>query len=233
MRTGRLTGVGVGPGDPELLTLKAVRAIERAPVVAFIGARGRASRARHIAAAHISPATRELAFAMPMTGDTDDSGPIYDVMATAISAELQQGLDVAFLCEGDPLLYGSFIHLVERMQGRFSCIAIPGIASISAAAAAALRPLSSRDTPLIVLPATLPEARIEQLAGASAALAILKVGRHVAKVRAVLRARGLLDGAVLVENVGLPDERIRALDAVRDEVVGYFSLVLARRTEGG
>ena len=81
MRKGRLTGVGVGPGDPDLLTLKAVRAIERAEVIAFIGARGRASRARRIVADHIQPGTRELAFAMPMTGELDDTGPIYEVMA--------------------------------------------------------------------------------------------------------------------------------------------------------
>jgi precorrin-2/cobalt-factor-2 C20-methyltransferase len=232
MRPGQLIGVGVGPGDPELLTLKAARAIERAPVIAFISARGHASRARHIAAAHIKPGTRELAFAMPMSGDLEDSGPIYDVMATAIGAELTQGRDVAFLCEGDPLLYGSFIHLVGRMGDRFSCSAIPGIAAMSAAAAATLRPLASREAPLLVIPATLPETRLEQLAGAAGALAFLKVGRHVAKVRAVLRARGLLDGAVLVENVGLADQRIRALAGVREDVVGYFSLVLARRPDG-
>lgn len=231
MRPGRLIGVGVGPGDPELLTLKAARSIARAPVIASINARGRPSRARQIAAAHIAPAARELAFAMPMTGDPDDSSPIYDVMATAIAAELDKGHDVAFLCEGDPLLYGSFIHLLQRLEGRYACEAVPGIAALSAAAAATLCPLGSGDTPLVVLPATLSERRLEQLAASAPSLVILKVGRHLTKVRAVLRARGLLEHALLVENVGLPAEQIRKLADVHDEVVGYFSLILARRTD--
>lgn len=233
MRAGRLIGVGVGPGDPDLLTLKAARIIARVPVIASINARGRPSRARQVAAAHIGSGTRELAFAMPMTGDPDDSGPIYDVMATAIGAELDQGRDVAFLCEGDPLLYGSFVHLVQRMEGRYACEAVPGVAALSAAAAATMCPLGSRDTPLVVLPATLPERQLEQLAAPASSVVVLKVGRHLTKVRAVLRARGLLDQAVLVENVGLPEERIRRLEDVRDEVVGYFSLILARRADSG
>ncbi len=232
MRPGRLIGVGVGPGDPDLLTLKAARTIARVPVIASINARGRPSRARQVAATHIGSGTRELAFAMPMTGDPDDSGPIYDVMATAIGAELDQGRDVAFLCEGDPLLYGSFVHLVQRMEGRYPCEAIPGVAALSAAAAATLCPLGSRDTPLVVVPATLPERQLEKLVAAAASVVVLKVGRHLAKVRAVLRARGLLDRALLVENVGLPDQRIRRLADVSDEIAGYFSLILARRADG-
>jgi precorrin-2/cobalt-factor-2 C20-methyltransferase len=233
MRKGRLTGVGVGPGDPDLLTLKAVRAIERAEVIAFIGARGRASRARRIVADHIRPGTRELAFAMPMTGELDDTGPIYEVMASAIGAELERGTDVVFLCEGDPLFYGSFVHLLARMRPHHECAAVPGIAAISAAAALALQPLAARGEPLAILPATLPERRLEQLARAASQVAVIKVGRHVAKVRGVLRAAGLLPGAMLAENVGLPDQRLRALETVDDDVVGYFSLVIARRPDSG
>jgi precorrin-2/cobalt-factor-2 C20-methyltransferase len=231
MRQGRLIGVGVGPGDPDLLTIKAARLIERANVVAFIGARGRASRARHIVAEYMKPGTRELAFAMPMNGDLDETGPIYDVMSTAIGAELERGNDVVFLCEGDPLLYGSFVHLLSRMNGRFTCEAVPGIPAVSAAAATALRPLASRDEPLIVLPATLPERRLEQLARAASQLAIIKVGRHIAKVRGVLRAAGLLEGALLAEDIGLPGERLRDLERVQEDVVGYFSLIIARRPD--
>ena len=231
MRTGRLTGIGVGPGDPELLTLKAVRVLEKTSVVAFISARGRASRAKQIVAAHLKPGTRELAFAMPMTGDPDETAPIYDVMATAIGAELEAGRDVVFLCEGDPLFYGSFAYLLERMRGRYPCAAVPVISAPMAAASAALRPIASREAPLAVLPATLPETRLEQLARSSPQVVVIKVGRHIAKVRAVLRATGLLDDATLVEDVGNAGERVRRLADVPDEIVGYFSLVLARRTE--
>jgi precorrin-2/cobalt-factor-2 C20-methyltransferase len=166
-----------------------------------------------------------------MVVDLDETGPIYDVMATAIGAELERGSDVAFLCEGDPLLYGSFVHLLERMGERYPCSAIPGIPSVTAAAALALRPLASRDAPLLILPATLSEARLETMARSCPQLVIMKIGRHVAKVRGVLRAAGLLDEALLVENVGLRDERVRSLASVDQDVVGYFSLVIARRAE--
>lgn len=230
MRPGRVIGVGVGPGDPELLTFKAARAVERAPVVAYISARGRASRARQVVSGHIRPGTRELAFAMPMTGEPGDTAPIYDVMAGAIVAELEQGREVAVLCEGDPLFYGSFIYLLERLQGRFECVVIPGISAMMAAAALARRPLAAGDAALTVLPATLPEARLEPLARAATQLVVIKVGRHVAKLRAILRASGHLDGALLVENVGERDEQVRELRKVKDDVVSYFALVIASRS---
>jgi precorrin-2/cobalt-factor-2 C20-methyltransferase len=231
MRQGRVIGVGVGPGDPELLTFKAARVVERSPVVAYISARGRASRARQIVGGHLRPGTRELAFAMPMTGDAGDTAPIYDVMAGAIIAELEQGRDVAVLCEGDPLFYGSFIYLLERLEGRFECVVVPGVSAMMASAALARRPLAAGDAPLTVLPATLPEARLESMARAASQLVVLKVGRHVAKLRAILRASGHLDGALLIENVGERDERVRELRKVRDDLVSYFSLVIASRGE--
>ena len=233
MRPGRLIGVGVGPGDPELMTLKAARTIERAAVVAFIGARGRSSRARQVAAGHIRPGTRELAFAMPMSGDTEETGGIYDVMAGAIAAELDRGHDVCFLCEGDPLFYGSFAYLLERMQARYPCLAVPGVSSLHAAAAATLRPVALRDAPLLVLPATLPAARLEALLAAASGAVVVKVGRHLAKVRAALAAQGMAEGAVLVENVGTPEERVRPLDRVEGEASPYFALVLAQRPDAG
>jgi precorrin-2/cobalt-factor-2 C20-methyltransferase len=229
MRAGQLIGVGVGPGDPELVTLKAARTLERAAVVAFIGARGRPSRARQVAAGHIRPGTRELAFAMPMTGDEAETARIYDVMATAIAAELERGHDVCFLCEGDPLFYGSFAHLLERMQARYRCLAIPGVSSLHAASAATLRPVALRDAPLMVLPATLPVERLEALLAATPQVVVIKVGRHLAKVRAALGAQDMAEGAVLVENVGTAEERVRPLEQVEGDASPYFALVLAQR----
>lgn len=228
-RPGRLIAVGLGPGDPELVTLKAVQAIQRAKVIAFIGARGRASQVRQVAARHLRPGVRELAFAMPGVGEPAEDAPIHDVIATAVASELALGHDVAFLCEGDPAMHGPCLLLVERLQGRFPCVAIPGVASLSAAAAAALRPLLQRGEPLAVLPATLGERPLETLARATGHVVIVNVGRHLAKVRGVLRAAGLLDEAVLVENAGLADERVRDLAGIRDDIVGYFALVIAHR----
>lgn len=229
MRLGRLIAVGVGPGDPELLTLKAMRAIQRATVIAFVSGRGRASRARQVAAAHIRPGVREIAFALPGAGDLGEASPIHDVMATAITGELDRGHDVALLCEGDPLFQGSFGRLLERLQGRYPCSVIPGVTPLGAAAAASLRSLAGIDAPLLVLPAAVPEQRLEQLAKALGHVIILNVGRHVAKVRGVLRASGMLADAVLIENAGLADERVRDLESTRDDIVGHSALVIARK----
>ena len=155
MRRGKLIGLGVGPGDPDLITLKAVRALQAAPAIAFIAAAGRASRAREIAAPNLRPGTRELIAVMPMTQDQEATGRAYTQLVTGIIGELGQGNDVVFLCEGDPLLYGSFAHLMHRLANRFEVEVIPGITSLSASAAAALTPLAMGDEPLAVVPATL------------------------------------------------------------------------------
>lgn len=229
MRRGKLIGVGVGPGDPELLTVKAVRIIEKAPVIAFIAAAGRTSRSRDIAAGHIRPGTRELVAVMPMAADPQATQRAYGQLATGIIGELGQGNDVVFLCEGDPLLYGSFAHLVERLGPRFECEAVPGITSYSAAAAATMRPLALREQPLAIVPATVPPRRLEQLVKEHERLVVLKVGRHLGKVKQALAAARMLKDAVLVENVTGPGERIRPLDSVEEDAAGYFALVLAHR----
>jgi len=228
MRRGKLIGVGVGPGDPDLLTVKAVRCLERVPVIAFIAAAGRPGRAREIAARHLKPATRELVAVMPMNADAEATARAYGQLATGIIGELGRGNDVAFLCEGDPLLYGSFAHLLERLGPRFACEAIPGITSLAAAAAACLRPLAVRDEPLAVVPATATSRRLETLLRDADRAVVLKLGRHVAKVRQALASARMLKGAVLIENVGYATQRIRPLEEAGEEAP-YFSLVLAGR----
>lgn len=224
--SGCLVGIGVGPGDPELITLKAARAIEESPVVAYVAAAGRTSMARTIAARHILPTHREIPIALPMETDPGVATRIYDEAAVAIAAELDLGYDVALLCEGDPLLYGSFIQFLLRMSGRYACRTIPGVTSISAAAAAANLPLASRQTPLTVLPATLPDERLEVGLGQGGAVALLKIGRHLGRVRDVLLRLGALDRAVLVERASTPEEQVRPLERVDDERAPYFSLIL-------
>jgi precorrin-2/cobalt-factor-2 C20-methyltransferase len=229
MRRGKLIGVGVGPGDPELLTVKAVRALQEAAVVAFIAAAGRTSRAREIAASHLRQGVRELVAVMPMGGDAAATQRAYAQLATGIVGELGQGHNVAFLCEGDPLLYGSFVHLVETLGPRFECEVVPGITSLSAAAAAARRPLATREQALGILPATIPSPRLRKLVEAHDSVVLLKVGRHIGKVRETLAAARMLKDAVLIENVTHHGERIRPLETVDDEPVPYFALVLAHR----
>jgi precorrin-2/cobalt-factor-2 C20-methyltransferase len=234
MRRGKLIGLGVGPGDPDLLTVRAVRALESAAAIAFIAAAGRASRAREVAARHIRPGARELIAVLPMSSDADATGRAYAQLVTGIVSELGQGNDVVFLCEGDPLLYGSFAQLMGRLGGRFECEVVPGITSLTASAAAALTPLAMGEEALAIVPATMPAARLTATLQQADRAVVLKVGRHLEKVRQALAAARMSEGAVLVENVTLAQQRVRPLAAAAGEPQApYFSLVIAGRRRPG
>jgi precorrin-2/cobalt-factor-2 C20-methyltransferase len=223
---GRLLGVGVGPGDPELLTLKAVRVLQESPVIAYVSVKGQPSVARRIAARHLPAGRREMNLALPMQPARELADAAYDEAASRIGTELEQGLDVAVLCEGDPFLYGSFAQLFDRLGERYPTEVVPGVASFSAAAAATRAPLVSRNQTLAVLPATLPmDALAAHLAQVDAA-AILKLGRHLGKVRELLERLGMLHRAIYIEHASEPRERVvRLLDLAADEAP-YFSLIL-------
>ena len=222
MRRGKLIGLGVGPGDPELMTVRGVRALEQVPAIAFIAAAGRASRARHIAAAYVRPGTRELIAVMPMTQDQDATGRAYTQLVTGIIGELGQGNDVVFLCEGDPLLYGSFANLLGRLANRFEIDVIPGITAMTAAAAVARSPLAAGDEPLAVLPATLPTQRLQASLREADRAVILKVGRHLDRVRQALTQARMSDGAILIENVTTDEQRVRPLASVNESASALF-----------
>ncbi len=232
MITGRLLGIGVGPGDPELITLKAVRYLQRAPVVAYISANGQRSIARRIAAPHLPSGKREINLALPMHPRPEITGAAYEEGAARISTELEQGRDVAVLCEGDPLLYGSFGHLFERLGDDYPTEIVPGVMSITAAAAAAKRPLVARTEVLTLVPATLAsDALVSRLEHAEAG-AILKLGRHLARVREVLVEMGRLEQAIYVEQVSTGQQKILPLTEVTEDVAPYFALVLLPRARG-
>jgi len=223
---GRLLGVGVGPGDPELLTLKAVRILREGPVVAYVSAGGRPSMARSIVAEHLSSGSPEIHIALPMRLVPELAHAAYDEGAARIGAVLERGRDVAVLCMGDPFLYGSFAQLFERLGERYRTEVVPGVASFTAAAAAARTPLVGRSETLAVLPATLPrDALATHLAGADG-VAILKLGRHLAKVRTVLSELGLLERAIYVEHASAADERVVRLADLAIDQAPYFSLLL-------
>lgn len=223
---GTLYGVGVGPGDPELMTLKAARVLAAAPVVAYIAAADGASLARAIAAAHLARGHVEIALPIPMAEDEGPAQVAYDEATEAIGAHLAAGRDVAVLCQGDPLFYGSFMYLLARMQGAFPVAVVPGVTSVSAATALSLTALARRTQSLVVVPATLGEdALAVRLAGAEAA-AIVKVGRHLPKVRTVLDRLGMTARAHYVERAGMAGERVARLAEVGDDAAPYFSIVL-------
>jgi precorrin-2 C20-methyltransferase/precorrin-3B C17-methyltransferase len=230
---GRLFGVGVGPGDPELITLKARRVIESADVVAYPGAQHGRSVARRIADPFIREGQLEVALRYPVTTEeTDHPGgydaalsEFYDEAAEQLAVHLSMGRDVAVLCAGDPFLYGSYMYLHERLAARFTAEVIPGVTSFSAAAAAAGTPLVKRDDVLTVLPGTLPVDQLERRLRETDAAVVLKLGRTFANVRdAALRA-GVAERGVYVERASSDAERRAALTEV-DGRVPYMSLLL-------
>ena len=234
VESGRLYGLGVGPGDPELLTLKALRLLRAVPVVAYPAPEHGNSFARSIVAAWIEGHQREIAIRFPMR-----PGPppveIYDGAAAELAAELEDGRDVALLCQGDPLFYGSFINVFTRLAGRYQIEIVPGVSSLTACAAAAATPLVSRDDTFAVIPATLDEDQITARLAASESVAIVKLGRHIAKVRRVLDRLGLLDGAVCIEHATLPTQRVAPFACINPDLAPYFSTVLiatSRRADG-
>jgi precorrin-2/cobalt-factor-2 C20-methyltransferase len=225
---GRLFGLGVGPGDPELLTLKALRLLRGVQVIAYAAPEHGDSFARAIVASWIEGHQREIVIRFPMR-----PGPppiaIYDAAAAALAGELDCGHDVALLCQGDPFFYGSFINLFTRLADRYRIEIVPGVSSLTACAAAAALPLVSRDETLAVIPATMDEAELARRLGDADVAAIVKLGRHVAKVRRVLDRLGLIDGAIYIEHATLADQRVAPLACIAPEEAPYFSMALVRR----
>ncbi|MFK8250482.1 precorrin-2 C(20)-methyltransferase [Ancylobacter terrae] len=231
---GRLIGVGVGPGDPELMTLKAVRALGRADVVAYFAKRGNASHARAIAATHFPPGIAELELGYPVTTEMPHTScgyraaidGFYDASAEAVAAHLEQGRTVAVLSEGDPLFYGSYMHLHVRLSPRFPAEVIAGVTGMSGCWSLAGAPIAQGDDVLAVLPGTLGEADLAaRLKGADAAV-IMKVGRNLPKIRRALAAAGRLERAVYVERGTMEGARCEPLAGRGEEPAPYFAIVL-------
>jgi precorrin-2/cobalt-factor-2 C20-methyltransferase len=215
-------GLGVGPGDPELITVKALKRLQTVRAVAYPVQRGD-SVARAIVAAHLRPDQDEIAIDAPMTGG-DAAQPGYDAAAATIAGYLERGDDVAVLCEGDPLFYGSFMYLLTRLAGRHRVEVVPGVSSLTACAAAVPLPLVGRDQRLVVMPATLPDAALRPGLELAECVALVKVGRHLARVRALIAACGRLDAAHYIERASQPNQRVLPLAEV--ESATYFATIL-------
>ncbi len=223
--TGTLYGVGVGPGDPDLMTLRAQKLIRDARVVAYPALAGAPSFARAIAAASIAPDAQEIVIDVPMTTERAPAQAAYDKGAEEIRAALDAGEDVVCLCEGDPFFYGSFMYLFARLRDSVRVEVVPGVSSVTTCAARAGLPLAARNERLTILPGPLPEDELQRRIDGAESVAILKVGRHLPKIRAVIAGLGLMDHAVYVERASLPDERICPLSAA-PEAAPYFSMIL-------
>jgi precorrin-2/cobalt-factor-2 C20-methyltransferase len=237
---GKLLGVGVGPGDPELMTLKAMRALGEADVIAHFAKAGHPSRARATAAGHFRSGATELPLLYPITTEAPKCSNgyreaicnFYDAAAATIAAHLEAGRVVAVICEGDPLFYGSYMHLHARLAPRFPTEIVAGVTGMSGCWSAAGMPIAQGDDVFTVLPATLPEAELaRRLADADAAV-VMKVGRHLPKLRRALQTSGRLPRAIYVERGTMADAMMMPLSAKRDDDAPYFAVVLVPGWEG-
>jgi len=232
--TGRLYGVGLGPGDPELVTVKAARLIGAADVVAFHAAGHGRSVARALAAPYLREGQVEELLVYPVTtGTTDHPGgyqgaidEFYSAAAARLAAHLDAGRDVVVLAEGDPFFYGSYMHMHKRLAHRYPTEVVPGVTSVSGAAAVLGRPLVERDEVLTVLPGTLPTDELAEWLATTDSAAVLKLGRTFAGVREAFDAAGVLDRAYYVERATTDRQRIVPLAEVDPDTVPYFSLAL-------
>jgi precorrin-2/cobalt-factor-2 C20-methyltransferase len=227
MTKGRLYGLGLGPGDPELVTLKALRLLRATPVVAYPAPEEGESFARAIVAPWLDRGQREIAIRFPMRPGPAPAA-VYERAAAHLAALLGEGRDIAYLCQGDPLFYGSFAGILARLPARCPVTIVPGVSALFACAAAAGTPLAERDASLAVIPATLPEEALAARLAPAEAAAVIKLGRHFAKLRRVLEGIGRLDGALYVERASLPNQRVLPLAAVDPASVPYFATALVQ-----
>ncbi len=231
---GRLYGIGLGPGDPELLTVKAVRLLGSVGVVSYFAKKGRCGIARSIAESWMPPERLEVPLHYPMTTELHFEHPaykariaaFYEEAADLLAQHLAEGRDVALLCEGDPLFYGSFMHLYMRLRERFEVTIVPGVTGMSGCWTAAREPMTWGDDVLTVLPGTLDQEALRHRMAATDALVVMKLGQNLPKVRAALRDAGLLERALYVERGTMKAERIMRLIDKDDDEAPYFAIVL-------
>jgi precorrin-2/cobalt-factor-2 C20-methyltransferase len=227
-------GIGVGPGDPELITLKAIRALADADLVVHFAKNGGASHARAIAAGHLRPGVEELPLLYPFTTEAPRHGCIYrdalrafyDAAAATLAAQLDAGRAVAVICEGDPLFYGSYMHLHVRLAPRYRTQVIAGVTGMSGCWSAVGAPIAQGDDVLIVLPATLPEPELERRLKDADAAVVMKLGRHLPKIRRALARTGRLERAIYVERGSTEAAVTMRLADKPDDDAPYFAIVL-------
>jgi precorrin-2/cobalt-factor-2 C20-methyltransferase len=236
----RLFGIGVGPGDPGLVTLNAIAALKAADIVAHFAKAGNASNARTIAACHFKHGVEELPLLYPVTTEIpkadsayrDAIRDFYDAAAAAIAARLDAGKTVAVIAEGDPLFYGSYMHLHIRLAPRYPTEIVAGVTGMSGCWSATATPIAQGDDVFTVLPGTLPEYELERRLADTDAAVVMKIGRHLAKVRRALERAGRLDRAIYVERGTMTNAAIMPLADKLDTFAPYFAMVLVPGWEG-
>ena len=228
---GTLYGVGIGPGDPELITLKALRILQSVPVLAWPAPEEGPSLARESVAGHLPGTQREIPIRMPLLPARFPADDVYDRAAAEIGAALDAGEDVAVICEGDPFFYGSFMYLYGRLAGDYPVEVVPGVSSLTACAAALGAPLSAKNDVLTVIPGPLDTDTMKQRLTDADAVAIIKVGRHFDRIRSVIDDLGLTAHARYIERATMAEQRILPIGEVGDGNAPYFSMILVHKRD--
>lgn len=231
---GTLYGLGLGPGDPDLMTVRAHRLLRSATHVAYFRKAGRPGQARRIVDGLLPEGVVEHAMEYPVTTEIPLEDPAYNQALSAFYVECtahlralsDAGHDVVVLCEGDPFFYGSFMHLYTRLIETHPVQVVPAITGMSGAWTVTGQPITWGDDVLTVLMGTLPETRLARHMADSDALVVMKIGRHIDKVQRALATAGRLDEAWLVEFATMPGQKVVRLAQVEGRVTPYFSIVL-------
>jgi precorrin-2/cobalt-factor-2 C20-methyltransferase len=231
---GRLIGLGVGPGDPELITVKALRLLRESPVVAYFVAKGKKGNAFGIIEGHLQQAQTLMPLVYPVTTEAlpvhmsyeQVISDFYDRSSADLAAHLDAGRDVAVICEGDPMFYGSYMYLHDRLADRYEAEVIPGVCSMLGGASVLGAPLVYRNQSLSVLSGVLSAEELKRKLQDADAAVIMKLGRNLPKVRQVLVETGLVDRALYVERATMANQKIVPLAEVDPMSSPYFSLII-------
>ena len=225
----KLIGLSVGTGDSELITLKGYNALQTADVIAYIHTPNKPSMAREIIRPHIPKNTNELPIEMQMQTDTTGATNTYDNACEQIKPYLDNDKTVVFLCEGDALFYGSFMYIYDRLQDYTDTEIIPGITSVSASCSVAKLPLVSRNDILTILPATTDKDTLYNAINNADSIAIMKVSKHLEKVKSVINDLGLMDCSICVINATTTEQQITPLSKLT--TAPYFCIILIRKNQ--
>jgi precorrin-2/cobalt-factor-2 C20-methyltransferase len=234
MSSGTIHGVGLGPGNPDLMSVRADRLVREAQTIAYFRKKGRAGQARQIVDGILHPNAIEIAMEYPVTTEIPVSDPRYNAVLSAfyadcaadLQARAQAGQDIVVLCEGDPFFYGSFMHLYTRLSNAVPIEVVPAITGMSGAWTATGQPITWGDDVMTVLMGTLPQARLEQEASRADALVIMKIGRNFAKVCDALKASGRFEDAWLIEYATMAKQTVCRLRDAGERVTPYFSIIV-------
>ncbi len=234
MSTGTVFGVGLGPGEPDLMSVRADRLLRSAQHVAFFRKAGRPGQARRIVEGMLADTAIEFPMEYPVTTEIPLTDPRYNEILSSFYAECtthlrslaEAGNDIVVLCEGDPFFYGSFMHLYTRLKHQIPVEVVPAITGMSGAWTATGAPVTWGDDILTVLMGTLDEATLAARMGDADAIVVMKIGRNIDKVRRALRTAGKYEDAYLIEFATMPNQSVQLLSEAEGKVTPYFSIIV-------